>query len=221
VSESLHAPNANVAKRLRRLAKSLNTAVVGISSVSRAYYGLAGRQRKLKNGDKEDPRDWLASVKESGNYEFAAGVVAYLDVSDEVDILGEAMARLIVAKSRQGTVGFVGLKFHGPSGLYTEFEAAVRAMAPQMASVEGDDEIVSRFIRKRCMAGKPPTRAEVKGGLEGISHDRKRDSLTRLIDAGLIEERDEVRPNAQGKARVVKVLAWLGPTSAREEAGDE
>lgn len=217
--DNLHASISGVAKRLRRLAKQLDAAIVGISSVSRAYYGIAGKTRKLKGGEKEHPRDWLAAAKESGDIEFAAGVVAYLDTSEEFDAVGEALARLIVAKSRQGTVGFVGLKFHGPTGLFTPHDASVRAMAPQEATPANDDETVACFIKRRCKAGKPPTRAELKSGLDGISHDRKRDALTRLLDDGVIEERAEDRRNATGATRKVSVLRWLGsdPSGDRDE----
>jgi KaiC/GvpD/RAD55 family RecA-like ATPase len=190
-----------VATKLRRLARTLDCAVIAISSVSRAYYGPGARQKK-KTGEPEDPRDWLAAAKESGDVEYASAVFCYLDTDDQVTMLGESAARLIVAKSRGGTLGFVGLRFHGPSGLFVPAPESVDAMKPQQRGGGSDDERVLDHIRRN------PGQVfkTVRRSVQGVGVERVETAIERLLSDGHITYASEERVNARGQRRKVDVL---------------
>ncbi len=116
---------SSMARRLRQLARVRNVAVFACSSVSRAHYG---DRPKTAGDNAEDPRAWLAAAKESGDVEFAAAVLMFLDVAPAVGHVGERAARLIVAKARTGSVGFVGLRFDGRRGAFREDGDALREL---------------------------------------------------------------------------------------------
>lgn len=192
-----------VATRLRRVARDADVAVVAISSVSRAYYGAAAKARKAKAGEAEDPRDWLAAAKESGDVEYASAVVAYLDTSDKVSPCGESLARLVVAKSRGGQRGFVGLKFHGPSGAFTADPTAAEVMAPaQVDNDRADDERVCEYIRKNP----GQVLRLVRHAVKGVGVERAELAVERLLAAGRIEYATEEQTNARGQKRKREVL---------------
>lgn len=96
---------------LQALAVELRTPVVTISSISRA-----GNTKEKRESD--DPYEFLNISKESGEIEYAAAVVAHLDVKAETDEQGWRAARFILAKTRFGNLGIVGLRFHGASGRF-------------------------------------------------------------------------------------------------------
>lgn len=111
---------------LQELAVELQTPVVAISSISR------GGNTKDKR-DSDDPYEFLNIAKEAGEIEFAASVLCHLDVKAQTDEKGWRAARFILAKSRFGSPGIMGMRFHGSSGRFeasrtsalTEFELAV------------------------------------------------------------------------------------------------
>lgn len=176
-----------VANKLRMLAQVHDIPVVAVSSVSRAFYG----QNRKAMAEEEDPRAWLASAKESGDVEYAAAVFAFLDVGDTVDPEYNRPARLIVAKSRRGQVGFVGLKFHGPSGRFSadmgaaiNMSAKVKAQGRSLEKEAKQDETVMAILRKN--GGSLP-----KSELVQMYGARKADAycaIKRLIGARRIAE---------------------------------
>ncbi len=194
-----------VASGLVRMARALDAAVIGISSVSRAYYGKAKAATKDTGAD-EDPRDWLAAAKESGDVEYAAAVFIYLDTSTKVNILGESDARLIVAKSRRGRCGFVGTTFHGPSGLFTANQGAVEKLGSAARKHDDDDKIFAA-VQDRKAAGKPAyVKDELRNVVPGVSGTRGDRAIKRLVDDDRLVYQDETRPNRDGRMRGTKVL---------------
>jgi replicative DNA helicase len=198
---------SRVASQLRRLSRDLDAPVFGVSSTARPNYANG---RKATDGE-EDPRMWLAAAKESGDVEYASAVVAYLEVDGQVGPTGESHARLIVAKSRRGRTGFVGLRFHGPSGRFYEDAGAVEAMGP--ARKRQDEE--SRVLAALRQAG----HALVKDDLRGRCSIQARAAgaaIDRLVADERIVARKVKRPNATGAMRPVEVLAlpdWPGEVS--------
>jgi replicative DNA helicase len=191
---------SNVAVRLRRLARKLNMAVVAISSVSRAYYG---RNAKRGGEEAQDPIDWLAAAKESGDIEYACAVFTYLDTSDEVDSLGEAAARLIVAKSRRGRRGFVGLRFHGPSGAFRPAADAITMMGP--ASKNGRyDAMVMKFVTAPRYT--PMVLRDLRGAIPNMGGKAVDDAVNRLMDCGKLRYEEVKRPNSKGDLRPARVI---------------
>jgi phage/plasmid primase-like uncharacterized protein/KaiC/GvpD/RAD55 family RecA-like ATPase len=81
-----------------------------VSSVSRAMY---------QTDDKLAPEEFLAAAKESGDLEFDASTVLFLAVP-RPPMGGRSEGRLVIAKSRFGACGVVGVSFDGPTGRFAE-----------------------------------------------------------------------------------------------------
>lgn len=195
-----------VASELRRMAQTFDVPVLAVSSVSRAFYGGA---RKAMDGE-QDPRAWLASAKESGDVEYHAAVVVYLDVG-EADFEGVAPARAIVAKSRRGRTGMVGLRFVGPTGEWYVDDGAAGEMGPARREAEIDRRVLE-VVRGMRIA---PTRTELRGGRVPGHRGQVIDAaVRRLLDAGELEEREEPRPRSDGRMRRVTVLGVPGGADA-------
>jgi len=90
--------------------RDTGAAALVVSSVARSMY--AG------NADKS-AGDFVGAAKESGDLEFDAANVLFLDV-DPCPMGGTSSGRLHVAKSRFGVQGTVGLLFDGARGTFTE-----------------------------------------------------------------------------------------------------
>lgn len=169
---------SRVANELRRLAQELDTAIIAVSSVSRAYYGLGKKQTGLE--DEDDPRAWLAAAKESGGIEYACALFLYLDVSPIAGVMDEQPARIIVAKARHGRVGFVGMRFHGPSGRFTPDSTATEEMGPGKRATEAEAAVLATVAKYR---DRPSNRTD----LSNHCGARKADALAaidRLLASG-------------------------------------
>jgi KaiC/GvpD/RAD55 family RecA-like ATPase len=187
-------------KKLRRIGQKHDVAVVAVSSVSRAFYP----GKKIASDEDEDPIFWLASAKESGDVEYSSAVYAYLETDTKCDQLGNIAARLIVAKSRRGMRGKVGLRFHGPSG---NFEGARESLEKLGATkkTELDDAKVMTFVRRKDY--RPLTQTDLVEGC-GIAVTRARSSVKRLLAAGDLVKRP--KPNAK-RGEVVVPMEWEPP----------
>lgn len=108
---------SNLSRSLKRFSRRRNCVVLAISSVSRAGYGNG-----KKTSEVEDPTAFLAFAKESGDLEYDAGTVIYLDMSDEVliDNIGVHYreGRLAIAKCRHGRVGLIPVSYFPARGLF-------------------------------------------------------------------------------------------------------
>lgn len=208
-----------VATKLRRLARALDAAVLAISSVSRAYYGAA--KKKAAADAEENPRDWLAAAKESGDVEYASAVFIYLDRDPDVDALGESSARLIVAKSRRGLTGFVGVRFHGPSGAFAPHGGALTVMAPPSRGGKVESRILA-FVRGA--AYQPMTSTELREVIRGASKGDKDAAIERMISDGRLALQESLRPNTAGKQRKVVLIvagAKLAQTTKERQPYDD
>lgn len=189
---------SRVAKQLRRMARRLDTAFVVLSSVNRSNYGQTARRA---SGGSEDPRAWLAAAKESGDIEYATAVFTFLEVDQNVGPTGECYARLIVAKSRRGMPGFVGLRFHGPTG---RFYAAKEAIA-EMGSAKRDADLEKRLIVALRAAKAPKTRDELAKAA-GSNRTASWPVITRLLTDGVFTAEETRRPDKSGRMQKVTVL---------------
>jgi replicative DNA helicase len=156
-TDQLRVSVGDVSEQLLDIADRLDTHVLAISSVSRAYYSSTARKLRKQNTD-EDPRDWLAAAKESGSLEYDAALMMFLHVGDNADVHDGRPARLIVAKSRQGGEGFYGLRFHGPSGLFIPDDAAADELKPTEEKKVAPDDLrkIQTEIRRLIMKRKKP-----------------------------------------------------------------
>lgn len=148
---------SSIARRLRQFSRVYNVAMFACSSVSRAHYNGRAKPGRAETGRaetgsddaSEDPRAWLAAAKESGDVEFAAAVLMFLETSGTVDALGESNARIIVAKARMGRVGFVGLRFDGARGSFSESAAALAAMGTAARDHDVDEKVLAAIRATR------------------------------------------------------------------------
>lgn len=215
-----------VAVMLRILSQRLDCAIVGVSSVGRSGYGAAGAA--LRSLD--DPTAYLALAKESGNIEYAAATLAYLDVGDERDGEGWRSGRIAVAKSRHGDVGFAGVRFHGATGRFEPWAKGVQAMSEEargLAKVEKrSTELEDRVLAKvhelslypksehglSSLLGKTELKTKVGGNSTECGQ-----AIDRLIRTGKLMEDSETHtePNTR-KVLTRKIIALPSPNSASE-----
>lgn len=108
----------DVSTELASMANRLDLPILALSSVNRQSYNL------LK-GNQPDLSKMLAMAKESGKFEFDAGVVLGIaQIHDEDDPPREKKAWIGVAKNRLGGgLGAVAVSFDGLSGRFTEIPA--------------------------------------------------------------------------------------------------
>lgn len=207
-----------IANRLRRLARDLDVAILAVSSVARSFYGKRPREQTHGADGVEDARSWLGSAKESGDVEFAAAVVLFLEVEHAAaNGDGWIPARVVVAKARRGRIGFCGARFHGPSGRWTEDEGAL-ASCGSGAREARDDEKTLNAIRSQPGA---LTSCELRDLVPGVPKYRAESAVARLLNAGAVETRRIPRRTARGQRRAVAVLVPAGHPTLPEEVQSE
>lgn len=144
----------DLATELRALAQRRDCPLIGVSSVSRSHYG-GKREDEMRAAN--DPSVYLAAAKESGDVDYAAAVVIYVDVVREPGA-ASSVARLAVAKSRHGTTGYVGARFTGATGAWSPgtdelVEASERRQAHASASRDAqDDEVMLGAVMQQASA---------------------------------------------------------------------
>lgn len=138
VSDNLRQGISRTASLLRKLAQDRDCAVLAVSSTARSYY------RQGKDFDSDDPVSYLAAAKESGDIEFAAANVVFLDVQSKPRE-GIYSARIVVAKARRGQAGFVGAALHGPTGRWSESDLPT----PEAKALKSETENAIRRGRQR------------------------------------------------------------------------
>ncbi len=136
--------------------------VLAVSSIARASYF---------NTDTKGAADFVNAAKESGDIEFDASSVLFLDVAAP-PLGGKSEGRLHVSKSRFGTVGTVGVIFDGPTGTFEE-DAAGGLSIDQRAVLDAvnegaktQDEIAKAAGVRKAKVG-PALRALQDRGLIG------------------------------------------------------
>jgi hypothetical protein len=120
--KGLRARVGNTAVALRVMSQRCDCSMIGLSSVSREFYG----KNKARWRQSNDPTIYLAAAKESGDVDFAAGFVCFLDVEEKGS---PRLGRLAVAKARRGRTGFAGVEFYAASGRFKPSERALVALA--------------------------------------------------------------------------------------------
>ena len=180
---------------LRAMSQRLDCPLIGVSSVSRTYYSAkkAAEFREL-----DDAAAYLAAAKESGDVDYAAARVLFLDAEDDRD-KPERDVRIAIAKSRDGRTGFAGARMVGESGrwLFAPEVAEIAAKESTKADRDAEDEeIMLARIRKEINAeNKLCTTNELRAG-NGISKERAEAALTRLRLARKLRLVDVMRHEA-------------------------
>jgi hypothetical protein len=189
----------------RAMSQRLDCVMLVISSVSRTYYGIK-RAEELRRA--EDATAYLAAAKESGDVDYAAAAVVFLDVVPPEPGTSFRVARLAVAKSRHGETGFVGARFTGATGAWSEAADEVlqaserRAERTKVDTSEQTDARMLAAITQRAAAGEFYTQREWRGDLkpaEMSQHDVN-DACERLTRPGAALVRQRMHPVVQRNA---------------------
>lgn len=148
--ENLRGRISDIATKLRGLSQSCDCAVLAISSVSRSWYGPQ-KAETMRSSEYADI--YLSAAKESGDVDYAAATVLFLDVDPEG---GDSRpARIAVAKARRGRTGFAGARFDGPTGRWTPDAACVDIMSPAARAerkAASNDEMYEERVMKALAA---------------------------------------------------------------------
>lgn len=221
-----------IATMCRAMSQELDCPVWAVSSVSRAYYGAA---KAAAMRDSDDARIYLAAAKESGDVDFAAATVLFLDVGPPGDA-GERDARIAVAKCRHGRTGFVGAVFDGATGRWRADESAIGRLTggvdggkrAQERDSEDDARVLERASRF-ALAGAPQVKSALREAC-GMKAQRADAAVSRLLASGKLELRDHVRVDAYHRAQRARVLVpadvsvpghpVVAPATAPAEAPD-
>lgn len=179
----------SLATIVRAMSQRRDCAMLCISSVSRTYYGVK-RAAELRLAD--DPTVYLAAAKESGDVDYAAAVVLFLDVVGAEPGAGYRCARIAVAKSRHGQTGFVGARFSGSSGRWQaapdEVVAAAGKREERKREAEQDelDGKVLAVVTQAAALDRFYTPKAWRGDErpEGMTDNAVRDALARLTRDG-------------------------------------
>lgn len=194
------------ASSLRAMSQRLDCGMVGVSSVSRTFYSA---KKAAEFREYDDPTVYLAAAKESGDVDYAAARVLFLDAEDDRE-KPERDVRIAVAKSRDCRTGFAGARMVGESGRWYAAPEVVDVMS-QSTKSEGarhddDDQIMLGRLHKEIADGKFCTTNEVRKG-NGISGERAEAALTRLRFARRAHQEERQRmEGGKPKTRTVWVL---------------
>lgn len=181
----------DIAAELRALSQRLDAPLMAVSSVSRTFYSP---RKAAEFRDAEDPVVYLAAAKESGDVDYAAARVLFLDAEDDRD-KPERAVRIAVAKSRDGRTGFAGSRVVAESGIFVAAPDVLEAMAScgrgvaESSGVAGEDDdfMFTRVVREYA-EGRGPlcTRTYLRTGnrLAGrpLGKERAEAALDRLVE---------------------------------------
>lgn len=181
------------ARTLRAMSQRLDAAVVAISSVSRTFYS-ARKAQEYREAD--DPTVYLAAAKESGDVDYAAARVMFLDADDDRD-KDERAVRIAVAKSRDARTGFAGARVISECGVFVAAPEVLDEMAQSGraaeatsgVSDEADAAMLKRLVRehaenKRELCTKRYLRVGNTLGKRALGKERAESALDRLVQAG-------------------------------------
>lgn len=185
--KSLRSRVGDIATALRVMSQRLDCPLLAVCSVSRTYYG---KQKAETMRGAEDATVYLAAMKESGDVDYAAATVLFLDVEPPEN--GVRLARIAVSKARHGETGFAGARFYGATGRWEPDMTALVALAPeerakgrQASEDRKVEQAVLEFVRT-CKRGTVNMRS-LRANVEPRSA-RVDEAAQRLVDAGTLDE---------------------------------
>lgn len=200
--------------RLRVLAQGVDCPVWAVSSVGREFYSAA-TQEKLRKSD--DARVYLRAAKESGDVDYAAATIIFLDVG-VADAGKPRPARIAVAKCRHGAVGFAGAMFDGRTGRWREDAAAISMLSgvaiEQKAVVRqasADEEAILAFVR----SGVRVSQRELRDLVPGLSKHRADEAIKSALASGRLVRLKEAHIDATQRMREREIVVEPG-TEPRE-----
>lgn len=202
-----------IAEQLRDIASDLDVAMLAVSSTGRSFY------KPPKDGA-DDPLTYLSAAKESGDVEYAASNIIFLDVATE-HVSGVYPARMVIPKVRRGETGFVGYEFHGPSGRCTPKAESLSVLDAtsrrHAANAKQDAEDDAKVVK--AILGKPGCSWSVIRERCGLGKTRADASRDRHLAAGTIDITEQPFQDARGRVQrrpvVVLTTAPMLPTGGQ------
>jgi hypothetical protein len=196
----------NGAIGLRRIAKKLDLPIVAVSSIGREGYGVAANAMR----ENPDPRIWLRFAKESGDIDYAASVVWFLDVLQEVGDDNKRVGRIAIAKCRGGQEGFAGVKFSGASGRFEPYEPGAeqvsQAGAAKVTNVPQLEVTKQKLVQYVSSPNYTPMGKTALCKAIGGRYDLNRQALGELLSEytlELVDVKDEFKNIIKGQQRVM------------------
>lgn len=186
----LRARVGDIAAAHRAMSQRLDAPVVAVSSIARTFY-TAKKAAEFRAAD--DPTVYLAAAKESGDVDYAAARVLFLDAEDDRS-KPERAVRIAVAKSRDGGVGFAGARVVQESGRFLtapeavdELSAAGRAAQASTRSASDHEEVMFARIQREHAAGNRDlcTKSHLREG-NGFGERAAMNALDRLEHSGRV-----------------------------------
>lgn len=198
-------PVGTISATLSAIARHFRTVVIAVSSTSRTWYG---EHPEIKHAG-----GFLAAGKESGQLEYDAATVLYLDCLGDTS-KGYQSTRIAAAKCRHGQIGFAGARYEGARGglwegddsCLEDFDVAKRSEGERSSRMSEDEKAI---LKKITESGPDP-----KGVLQhncGIPATRAKAAIIRLLEAGRLEVRKESRIDVNHRQKSVEVVAIVVP----------
>lgn len=196
-------PVGIVSRYLRTMAKWSGCPITMVSSTSRGWYG--------SHPEVKHPTGFLGTAKNSGDLEFDANLVVYLDLLEEARPDGSRPGRICVAKQRHGKVKEIGATFWGAQGgLWRHDESALQefskdhqvSRAKDLQLAEDDDAVLKRI------SNKGPDPISLLQHNCGIPATRAKRAVYRLLQDGRLEARKEARTDVNHRTKSVDVVGF-------------
>ncbi len=134
--------------------------------------------------------------------DYAAALVAGVEVGPRVEGQDWKWARLALAKVRRGETGYVGMRFYGASGRWVEDPKALAHMAVEqrgeqhaIATARSDDDKVLERVR----ALPEPLAKRALRAVCGIGAGRADAAISRLLASGALAAMDVITPDGLGR----------------------
>ena len=199
------------------IAQKFDCAVIGVVSVSRAFY--AANKAKLREAG--DPSEYLSAAKESGDVEYDSATVLYLDIERLPDGTTHPCA-IAVAKCRHGEIGFVGGRVEMASGRWRGDPSAVSEVLgadPSKRTAGAGAELRAARVEAEAkqqdaaVLAKVTERAYERHELEqvcGLAKKNAEAAIRRLLSNGTLTTRPDVQINRLGRSHRVDVIDLPG-----------
>lgn len=176
-----------VSNLTRTVTSMLDIPLIALSSTGRGWYG--------SHAELEHPGMFLASAKETGDIDFDASNVLFLDVIED-DSKGYRNARIAIAKCRHASLSFVGCKYLGAQGGVWEesasaldaFDLSKQESVAQEKSSNSDRDAVLRAVG----ADRVEPRAVLKYNC-GIPTSRADRVIGLLLEEGVLRMTQQVK----------------------------
>jgi predicted ATPase len=168
-----------VVNALRAISQIQDCALFVISSSSRAGYGKA----LIAIREEKNARAYLSLGKESGDIEYAASALIFVDAEVIEDDPTKWEGVFAIAKSRHGYSGFVGVGFDAAKGIYWQREIVTGLIK----KTDFKAQILDKITQHRLVW----TRSDLARNVPGATRSMINQVVLDLISAHIVGETDK------------------------------